>query len=67
MFPLPRVVYAMASDGLIFRKFSSVNARTKTPMFATIISGILAGNPNVLNYCNAVIIRHLHRNNGRLI
>lgn len=44
MFPLPRVVYAMASDGLIFRKFSSVNARTKTPMFATIISGILAGN-----------------------
>ncbi|KAK9692477.1 C-terminus of AA-permease, partial [Popillia japonica] len=43
MFPLPRVVYAMASDGLIFRKFSSVNARTKTPMFATIISGILAG------------------------
>ncbi|KAI4461201.1 inner membrane transporter ygji-related [Holotrichia oblita] len=44
MFPLPRVVYAMASDGLIFRRFSNVNSRTKTPMFATIISGILAGN-----------------------
>ncbi|KRT78978.1 Amino acid permease, partial [Oryctes borbonicus] len=43
MFPLPRVVYAMASDGLIFRKLSNVNSRTKTPMFATIISGILAG------------------------
>lgn len=48
MFPLPRVVYAMASDGLIFRKLSSVHDRTKTPMFATIISGILAGKVHVI-------------------
>ncbi|XP_033103915.1 cationic amino acid transporter 2-like [Anneissia japonica] len=43
MFPLPRVIYAMASDGIIFRFLSRVSSRSKTPILATIISGIFAG------------------------
>ncbi|KAF5405440.1 hypothetical protein PHET_01100 [Paragonimus heterotremus] len=43
MFPLPRILYAMASDGLIFRFFGKVNPRFKTPLIGTVISGLLAG------------------------
>ncbi|XP_050543776.1 cationic amino acid transporter 3 isoform X2 [Daktulosphaira vitifoliae] len=43
MFPLPRILYAMSCDGLLFRKFSGINSKTQTPFFATISSGILAG------------------------
>lgn len=42
MFPLPRVLYAMGSDGIIFRFLSKVSQKTKTPLLATILSGILA-------------------------
>ncbi|XP_055313744.1 cationic amino acid transporter 3-like [Sitodiplosis mosellana] len=42
MFPLPRVLYAMSSDGLLYRVFKRVNLRTKTPMHATVISGVFA-------------------------
>ncbi|NXL57957.1 CTR3 protein, partial [Chordeiles acutipennis] len=42
MFPMPRVIYAMAEDGLLFKFLSSINSRTKTPLSATITSGILA-------------------------
>lgn len=43
MFPLPRVLYSMASDGVIFRSLSEVNSRTQTPILATLVSGIFAG------------------------
>ncbi|XP_063597840.1 cationic amino acid transporter 2-like isoform X2 [Penaeus indicus] len=43
MFPLPRVIYAMADDGLLFRFLSEVNKKFKTPAIATIISGLFAG------------------------
>ncbi|KAA0194681.1 High-affinity cationic amino acid transporter 1 [Fasciolopsis buskii] len=43
MFPLPRILYAMASDGLIFRFFGRINKRFKTPLFGTVISGVFAG------------------------
>ncbi|CAH1772769.1 unnamed protein product [Owenia fusiformis] len=43
MFPLPRVIYAMASDGLLFRFLARVNERFKTPLIATLISGLFAG------------------------
>ncbi|KAM5145247.1 cationic amino acid transporter 3 [Mantella aurantiaca] len=42
MFPMPRVIYAMAEDGLLFRFLAKVNKRTKTPLIATIVSGIIS-------------------------
>ncbi|XP_064014992.1 cationic amino acid transporter 3 isoform X3 [Pogoniulus pusillus] len=42
MFPMPRVIYAMAEDGLLFKFLSSINSRTKTPLSATITSGLFA-------------------------
>ncbi|GFS17997.1 cationic amino acid transporter 2 [Elysia marginata] len=43
MVPLPRILYAMGSDGVIFRFMGEINQRTKTPMVGTAISGIFAG------------------------
>jgi amino acid transporter len=34
----------MANDGLLFRFLAKINARTKTPVLATLLSGLLAGN-----------------------
>lgn len=43
IFPVPRVVYSMAEDGLLFRKLAHVHPRTHTPVLATIVCGIIAG------------------------
>lgn len=43
MFPLPRVLYAMSSDGILFKKLRKVHPVTKTPILATVISGIVSG------------------------
>jgi amino acid transporter len=43
MFPLPRVIYAMASDGMLFKFLANINERFKTPLIATILSGLFAG------------------------
>uniref|UniRef100_A0A8D0G6K3 Solute carrier family 7 member 3 n=1 Tax=Sphenodon punctatus TaxID=8508 RepID=A0A8D0G6K3_SPHPU len=42
MFPMPRVIYAMAEDGLLFRFLSRIHKRAKTPLVATVVSGIIA-------------------------
>lgn len=51
MFPMPRVIYAMAEDGLLFRVLSRMNTRTKTPLLATIASGVIAGKLSHLSLC----------------
>lgn len=43
MFPMPRVIYAMADDGLLFRGLARIHPRTHTPIMATMVSGIFAG------------------------
>ncbi|XP_050434312.1 high affinity cationic amino acid transporter 1-like [Adelges cooleyi] len=43
LFPLPRILYAMSSDGLLFKIFSKVNKTTKTPFISTIFCGTFAG------------------------
>ncbi|KAL7638807.1 UNVERIFIED_CONTAM: hypothetical protein RMT77_010341 [Armadillidium vulgare] len=42
MFPMPRVIYAMADDGLIFKFLAKIHKKFKTPAIATILAGFLA-------------------------
>ncbi|XP_041377707.1 probable cationic amino acid transporter [Gigantopelta aegis] len=42
MFPLPRVLYAMADDGLIFKQFAKLCPKRKTPKLATLAGGLVA-------------------------
>jgi len=37
----PRVVYSMASDGLLFNWFAHVHEKTRVPVRATLVNGIL--------------------------
>lgn len=43
MFPLPRVIYAMAKDGLLFEIMGKVHPKFNTPMAGTLIAGTLTG------------------------
>ncbi|XP_025199416.1 cationic amino acid transporter 2-like [Melanaphis sacchari] len=43
LFPIPRILYAMSSDGLMFKCLSSVNEKTKTPVLATMVCGVGTG------------------------
>nr|CAH7724905.1 unnamed protein product [Callosobruchus chinensis] len=43
MFPLPRVIYAMAEDSLVFRFLGHVHPRFQTPLVGTLLAGILTG------------------------
>jgi len=42
LFPMPRIIYSMASDGILFKFFARVSAKRKTPTVATWVSGLLA-------------------------
>uniref|UniRef100_A0A6P7GJA4 High affinity cationic amino acid transporter 1-like isoform X1 n=1 Tax=Diabrotica virgifera virgifera TaxID=50390 RepID=A0A6P7GJA4_DIAVI len=43
MFPLPRIIFAMASDGLVFKFLGKINPRFQTPVIGTILAGVLTG------------------------
>ncbi|EDW72847.1 uncharacterized protein Dwil_GK17226 [Drosophila willistoni] len=42
LFALPRCMYAMASDGLLFSCFGRVNSTTQVPLLNLIVSGLLS-------------------------
>ncbi|CAF1335102.1 unnamed protein product [Adineta ricciae] len=42
LFPLPRVLYSMASDGLLFSLFSKISIKSHTPIYSTLIGGFLS-------------------------
>jgi len=42
MLTAPRVYYAMAKDGLFFRRVGDVHPRTRVPVFAIVLQGLVA-------------------------
>lgn len=48
MMPMPRILYAIAKDGLIFRFLAYVNPRFQTPVVATVLSGLAAALLSIL-------------------
>ena len=42
IFPMPRIIYAIASDGLLPEFLGAIHPRYKTPVAATLLSGAFA-------------------------
>lgn len=43
IFPMPRIIYAMAEDGLLFKCLAQISPKSKTPVVATLSSGAVSG------------------------
>lgn len=43
MFPMPRILYNMAEDGLVYEWTARIHKKTKVPMNATIVATVTAG------------------------
>ena len=54
-FPLPRIIYAMASDGLLFKSLAKVNPRTEVPVVATVYPGLLTAVISLLFDLNELV------------
>lgn len=55
MFPLPRIIYALADDGLIFEVFSRIHPKFRTPFYGTLIAGLLTGLLSMLFNLNQLV------------
>ncbi|NWS40782.1 CTR2 protein, partial [Probosciger aterrimus] len=61
IFPLPRVIYAMAKDGLLFKCLAQINSKTKTPLVASLSSGAVAALICfVLDWSNLIVASKLN-------
>ncbi|XP_045497928.1 cationic amino acid transporter 2-like [Colias croceus] len=43
VFPLPRIIYAMSSDGLLFQFMGRVSEKYHTPLVGTVVAGLFTG------------------------
>ena len=55
MIPMPRIVYAMAKDGLLFRFLATIHPRFKTPFTATLFTGIVAAIFSMVTELDALV------------
>ncbi|KAM6954467.1 cationic amino acid transporter 4 [Aplochiton taeniatus] len=55
LFSLPRIVYAMAEDGLFFSVFAQVNPVTKVPVNAILVFGVLMATMSLLFDLEALV------------
>ncbi|XP_052741303.1 cationic amino acid transporter 2-like [Bicyclus anynana] len=43
VFPLPRIIYAMSSDGLLYQFMGRVSEKYHTPLVGTVVAGLVTG------------------------
>ena len=43
LFPLPRIIFAMSQDGLLFETMGKVHERFQTPFAGTLMAGVFTG------------------------
>lgn len=55
MFPLPRILYAMAQDGLIFKEFAIISSRFETPVIGTLCAAVLTSSFSALFDLTALV------------
>ena len=44
MFPMPRIMYSMACDGILFKPLAKLLPKVKTPWVAGLVTGFVASN-----------------------